>query len=374
MEIQPLLTLFFERVVIATSYSAANRINDLITLHDSSHGIHSAFIIFTITVTGVLTILNSSLLQNTGLQTSLSILISKLIISIFPLAEEQKTYSVLAAVVFYLAFWSALCSLLSVVVKQNKTVSNLWDKTVPFIVLFSSSLSIQILIENQQMLLLYLLAFFYVVMIQYYYVDIQSSYYIFLFIDSIMCRAIVLSIQDYIKNMVDNMDVAVVVFNGGLLTIAYAYLSNVRNPASQINYCLGVLIFTVSQQIFSMLQKYGYNKVNQTFVITITIFTVFLFNNSCRMHLSMPILNIFINCIVMSWGMLIETWLASFYSIFEPFILYFIIFIAIQKIQSSTASVIDFTRGIFTNKEQIAILYGYEMMVITHENYLKVQH
>jgi hypothetical protein len=365
MEVKALLNMFFERAIIATSYSAANKINDHIFIHDD--GIHPVIVIFAISVTGALTILNSNLLQNSGIQTTLSILISKLIISVFPLAEEQKTYSIFASAIFYLTFWSAICSLIQYYVKHNDQLNILWEKIVPFIVLFSSSQVIHIITENRQMLLFYLIALSYLVIIQYYSTDIQKESYIFLFIDSIMCRSIVLTIQDYIKSMIDNMDIAVVIFNCGLLILAYTITSQVSNLPSQINYCLGVMVFTISQQLFHMLQKYGDNKVSQTFIIIIIIFNFLSFNHASRRLLAAPILNICINCVALSWTMLIEIWIASFFGIFEIFFIYFIVFLSIQKIQNSTSSVIDFTEGIFSNKEQIAILYGYEMMMITHE-------
>jgi hypothetical protein len=365
MEIKSLLDTFFERAIITTSYSAADKLNELISKHNGVL-LRPVFIIFTISIAGALTILNSNLLQNSGIQTTLAILMSKLIISLFPLTEEQKTYSIFATAVFYLVFWSAMCTLIKYYAKHNDQLNVLWEKIVPFIVIFTSLELIRIMTENHQMLLFYLIALSYLVIIQYYSTDILKASYIFLFIDSFMCRSVVLTIQDYIHTMVDNMDIAVIIFNCGLLILTYTIASKISNLPSQVHYCLGVIVFTISRQIFTLLQKYANNKLSQTFVIIIIIFNFLLFNQISKRLLATPVLNICINCIALSWTMMLDFWFASFYGIFEPFFIYFIVFIFIQKIKNSTSSVIDFTEGNFSNKEQMSILNAYEIIVITH--------
>ncbi len=359
--------MFFERTIITTSYSAAETLNDLVSKHNGIL-MRPVFIIFTICITAALTILNCKLLQNSGIQTTLSILISKLIISLFPLTDEQKTYSIFASAVFYLAFWSAICTLIRYYAKHNDQLNDLWEKIVPFIVIFTSLELIRIMTKNHQMMLFYLIALSYLVIIQYYSAEFRKDYYIFIFIDSFMGRSVVLTIQDYIHTMVDNMDVAVIIFNCGLLILLYSITSKISNLPSQIHYCLSVMVFTISRQVFNILQKYGNNKVSQTFIIIIIIFNFLLFNQASKRVLASPVQNICINCIALSWTMMLKIWFASFYGIFEPFFIYFIVFISIQKIKNSISSVIDFTEGIFSNKEQISTLNAYEIIVMSHDN------
>ena len=181
-----------------------------------------------------------------------------------------------------------------------------------------------------------------------------------------MCRAIVLCIQDYAKSAIDNMDISVVAFNVAILVIGHSLITaEDKIVTSQVQYCVGVMIFTVSRQLFVILQKHFDNEVVHTFMVIITIFVLIIYNSSWQ--IGKPIFNILVNCLSLAWTLLIETWLTSFNSAFEPFLVYFIIFATLQTLQESSASVVDFTEGVVINKDQISILYSYEMMAITHE-------
>jgi len=367
-EIKESLNNLFNRAIIAVSYSAANRI----IVYVSAHGliINPVFVIFTISLTSVFIILNSGLLRVAGVQTSLSILLSKLLTSVLPLPEEQKGYFILPSVFFYLILCSCICSFIHNIVENSKIIAELWDRISPFIVLFSSSIIIQIITKNNNLQLLYLISICYLTIVQYFYCswnkidDVKNrNYYFFMFVDSIMCRALVLFIQDFVKSKIDNKDIAVVVFNVFIVVMLYSIvLMNTKiQVATQVHYTLGVLIFTISQQLFTILQKFCDNEIVQTFFITTTVMAILLYNR----HLGSPLYNICVNCLALSWTLLIEVWISSFHSAFEPFIVYFIIFIVIQKMQESALRVFDFTEGLFQTPKDI--LYGYEMIMIAHD-------
>jgi hypothetical protein len=360
------LNVFFERATIAVSYSVANRITKYITSPDHSQAIKPAFTILALSLTIGLIFLNIKVIQNSGVQTSISILISQIFTTILPLPEEQKAYFALPSIVFYVLICSVICSCISYSLVQSQVSTALWDKIFRFVILFSSSIAFQILTAVQQMKLLYLIAFCYVIFAQFYFPQIEKPNFFLLFIDSIMCRAIVLCIQDYAKSAIDNMDISVVAFNAAILVIGHSLITaEDKIVTSQLQYCIGVMIFTVSRQLFAILQKYFDNEVLHTFMVTVTIFVVILYNSNW--HVGKPIYTIVINCLSLAWTLLIETWLTSFNSAFEPYLVYFIVFATLQTLQESSASVVDFTEGIVVNKDQISTLYSYEMMAITHE-------
>lgn len=390
--VKELLDIFFDRAIIALSYSAANKITLLISNTNSNFVVNNnnnnslikpAFVMFILSLSVALIILaNKHLNTNyySGIQTTLSILISKIFTSLFPLPEEQKgSYCILPSLLFHLIMCSSICSFLRFAFEKNKIITALCDRIIPFIILFSSSMVFQQLTDNRQMHLLYLFALCYLVFIQIpsppqnrYKDHIFSSTldFFLLFVDSIMCRALVLGIQDYVKAMVDNMDIALAVFNIGILVVLNYFLVMVGNYGpSQIQYCTGVMIFTISQQLFVIVQKYCGNEPVHSFIISLTVFTSLLYNKICR-QIGKSIFVICINCLSLAWSLLIENWLSSFYGGYEPFLVFLVVFLAIQNLQEATYLIVDFTQDCYAS-HRIAnvIAYGYEMMsVIAHSD------
>ena len=368
------LNSYFERATLAVGYSASNRIMLYVT-DSKDKKITPAFIIFTISWTAVLIYLNSALLKNTGIQMSLSILISNLITTIFPAPEGQKTYFVFTSILFYLLLTSALCWIINRIVQGHASINALWSRIVPFVILFTSAIILKIVAEVQQMRLLYIVSICYIVVIQMYKVAVAPdtskpthSNYFTTFLDSIMCRSLVLWIQDYAKISIDNMDIAVIAFNIGIVILVYHHLTTFKreNSAlpSQIEYGLGVLTFNISQQIFQMLQKKCNNKVLVSFMTVITLVACLFYTNTLytkRMH------NICVFCLGMAWSLLIEQWLSHFYSLFEYLFVYLIIFMAIQNLQETILLVYDFTEGSLMSKNLLAVMHDFEsVMVIPH--------
>jgi hypothetical protein len=372
-EIRDTLNSLFDRAIIALSYSAANRITIFISSRQDQE-IKPVFVIFIISLTAALIVLNSKLLQVSGVQTSLSILISKLLISIFPLPEDQTGYILLPSIIFYLILCATLCSFINYSVKESKLSAALWNRVVPFIILFSSSIILQVLTRNSQMKPFYFIALCYIVFVQYYSFSSAVDHggggvpeYLFLFIDSVMCRALVLGIQDVVKSKIDNMDIAVIFFNTVLVILGYSIVSmNEEQTVSQIRYCLGVMVFTISQQLFTIIQKKFDNDIIHSFIITTSVITVLLYNHD---KFTRPLYFLCINCLSLAWTLLIEVWISSFYSSFEPFIIYFIIFIIIQTFQDWAVHVFNFSKGIYHTHQGdlVASLYSYEAIVIAHE-------
>jgi hypothetical protein len=173
-----LLETCFYRAIIAVSYSSADKITLLISNSDQS--IKAPFVIFIISLCAALIILNSRVLQNTGIQMSLSIVLSKLVISSFPLPEEQKVFFLLPSIVFYLALCSSICSVVDNVVSHSTSLKNLWSSIVPFVVLFTSSVILQKFNNASQLKLLYLISICYLVLSQYYFkMDEPSNFTMF---------------------------------------------------------------------------------------------------------------------------------------------------------------------------------------------------
>ena len=346
----------FDRAIIAVSYSAANKITILISNTDQS--IKASFVIFIISLCAALIILNTKLLHNVGIQTSLSIIMSKLVISSFPLPEEQTIFFLLPSIMFYLVLCSSICSFIDFVVSHTTDVKILWSKIVPFVVLFTSSTILQKFNNASQLKLLYSISICYIVLSQYYWKVDNGSHYA-LFFDSLICRSLVLCIQDAVKMSIDNMDIAIVIFNACIIITGYSlgtYLTQ------QMRYVVSVLTFTISQQLLTIVQKKCENQLIPTFLFVVLIVTIMMYNK----HWDETISNISFNCFALACSSLIDSWITSFYNSLEPFIVYLIIFITLQSMQEIAMSLFDFSEGLFTI-EKASHFYNYELMVIAHD-------
>lgn len=365
----------FDRANLAVGYSAANRIMLALSNNKSQEVVTSpAFIMFTIGLIAMLIYLNSTFLQTPGIQISLCIVISNLMTSFFPLPEVQSAYIILTSILFYLILISALCCFVHHTVKTSATTKLLWEKIVPFLVLFTSAKVLKITTDAQQMKLLYLVALCYILLIQYYGGQSQDPdfiNYFFIFVDSVMCRSMVLAIQDFATSRIDNMDIAVVVFNMAVIFLVYS-VAAIQSPKgnttlpSQVQYCLGVLNFAIAQQSFNFLLKLYSNQVMGAILSIITLMTLLHYST----FYNQAVYNICIFGIGIAWALLVESWLSSFYNFFEHVILYTIIFIMIHKLQITVTMIYEFTEGLLTTKAFAVVAYDYytNMMVIPHES------
>ncbi len=250
---------------------------------------------------------------------------------------------------------------------------SLWNRIVPFIILFTSATVLKTFEDSQQSKLLYLISFCYIIVSQLYLSKVDSNacselmpsyHYFVLFLDSIMCRATVLCIQDYARSRIDNMDTAVVVFNACIVILGNSLIQFSALP-TQIHYCLGVLVFTISQQSFVILQKHCNDDKISSFIVVITMITLLFYTHSYNKSLY----NVCIICLSLAWTLLLEQWLASFYNLQEHLIIYLILFISIQKMKETMMQVLDFTEGVLS-KDHLLIVYGFEedmLMVIPHD-------
>jgi hypothetical protein len=354
-EVKYSLKSLFDRGIIALSYSAADRIISVISNDDQS--IKTAFVILILSLTALLNLSNCKLLQNSGIQTSLSIVVSKLVISMFPLPEEQTVFCLIPAILFYLVLCSCICIIIDRLVKQCDTINLLWNSIVPFVVLFTSAITIQIFMDNAQMGQLYLISICYLALCQYFlYTGKSSENYFLLFFDSLFCRSLVLCIQDYVKANIDDMDFALVAFNACIIIVGYSLRATL---SQQITYCISVMTFTISRQILTILQKKCDTQMMPPFVIAIMAMIVFLYNR----NLGIPISNISINCISLAWSSIIELWLFSFYGNLEQFLIYIIVFIALQSFEDFALSIYDFSEGLISPN----LFYNHDLMVIAHD-------
>lgn len=372
--IKDVLNNSFDRANLAVAYSAANRI--MLVLSNKSQDVVTspAFIMFTIGLIATLIYLNSTLLKTPGIQISLSIVMSNLMTSFFPRPEVQTTYIILTSILFYLIMISGLCWFLHCTAKVSVTAKMLWEKVLPFLVLFTSAIVLKIASDAQQMKLLYFVALCYILLIQFYFDQNQNpdtANYFFVFVDSVMCRTMVLAIQDFAKSQIDNMDIAVIVFNMAVIFLVYsvAYIQKQQKKdlvlPPQVQYCLGVLNFAIAQQAFNFLLKLCNNEVLGALVTVTTVMTLLLYNR----FYNQAFYNICIFCLGMAWALLVENWIYSFYNFYEHIIIYLIIFILIQKLQTAMSLVYDFSEGLLSRRNLSAGVYDYytNMMVIPHE-------
>jgi hypothetical protein len=159
---------------------------------------------------------------------------------------------------------------------------------------------------------------------------------------------------------IDNMDIAIVIFNACIIIIGYSlgtYLTK------HMSYCVSVLTFTISRQLLAIIQKKCDNQAIPTFIFAILVMMPFIYNNKLVESLS----NISINCFSLAWSGVIELWISSFTSHAEPFLVYIVIFISLESIHHTAITIFDFSEGMFT-WESASRLYNYELMVIAHDS------
>jgi hypothetical protein len=158
------------------------------------------------------------------------------------------------------------------------------------------------------------------------------------------------------SHILARQDVGVVFLNTVLVVLGYA----VAAEQPQIQYCLGVMVFTISRQLFAIAQRRFDNDIIHCFAITATVAVVLLYDHN---KYTRPLFFLCVNCISLAWTLLIEVWIASFHGALEPFIIYFVIFVLVETCHDWAVLALDVSKGAKSDH----VLYSYEAFVIAHE-------
>lgn len=368
----------FDRANLAVAYSAANRIMLAIAIKKGQDTVRPAFGLLVVALTCILIYMNSALLKNNGIQMTLSIVISNIITSsLLPFPEMQTAYTMFTCILFYLVIISMLCWGVHCAVKHNVNTNMIWEKIVPFLVLFASAIVLKIVTDAQQIRILSIAAIVYLVMAQAarfhdkkkesnHTEDVDESSYFLVFVDSVMCRSLVLGIQEYAEIAVDNRGMGIIAFHMAAILLVYSvepYKQVIENP--QMQFFVGVLLFTVARQTFQILLRLCNNGVLGSLATIVTTITLFLYNGFSNRILY----NIGVFCLGIGWAAQVEEWISLFTNFFEHAIFYTIIFILIQKLENTMMLLYNFTEGISiitAGKMSWAYNYYENMMVIPH--------
>lgn len=326
-----LLVRILDRAVICISYSAANRVALRV---DHAAGNDMSVLLISITAGCFLLLDTSTVAKNSCVQTTLSILLSKLAVHACTPMELGAGILMPATATLLLTLYSGLCTSVRWLLRTGAQQAQ-WDLIVPYVVIFATSLILKACTRNAQLHLLYAGAIGALI------TDARSQEqalssrcpYLSLFINSLMSRGIVLMLQNYVfVTEIDKTDLPLTFAYMCLVVALFTLLKPYQHP--QIEICLGVLMFSMCRRAVQTLKALCDGHLSTTFAVTTTIIGALLLYQHTRLD---PSATLFcINSIGILWDSILEGWVMRFYQPGgEPFLLYLLIFVGMQALRDA---------------------------------------
>lgn len=337
-QLQEIVNLFFDKAVIAISYTASSRLLDRFT-SSSAHGLNIGIV--TLGITLICFVLFSEWIKNNAcLQTTLSIIISKLVIHLCMHIEPNNAHydgNVLPATIcFFLCFYSTLCvAIRSVLILEH--IHRQWDQIVPFVIIFSTSSILKSIKQNAEMRFLYVAIFIFMIWrstLEFYCNSINP--YLTQFLDSIIARGILLMLDDFIYGTSTRPGLGLCFLFGCCLTIICTWFPKAKR-STQCQMCVGVLTYSFCSRVLQAIQKLCNEQISLTFVLVLT-FVVLCLN----LRTTVTDVNQF--CAIMLgvlWRTILDQWLFSFYQEWEQLLMYMIIFWGIQGLKETITPILE---------------------------------
>ena len=325
--LQGVLDCFFERAVIAISYSAAYRLLNRLT-SSSAHGPNISLLVLGVTVVTLL-LLSRQVRQNACLQTTLSILISKLVIyGIAPLEPTAYAYGwVLPGIIcFFLCLYCSLCRAVRAVL-AFPPLQTQWDLIVPFVVIFSTTAILRAIQSHGELHFLYAAVLCH--LLWWTTLEIQGDGYLHQFVDSIMARGILLVLDDLIFGSAIRPGIGLC-----FLFAIYILLLNICFPSQQrsrpCQVCIGVLTYSLCSRILEALKLLCNQQIGITFAVVASLLVLLLYQPRY-----LDFTSICSNALSILWSNVLDSWVFSFYQEWEQILMYMIIFGGMQGLKDA---------------------------------------
>ena len=317
---------FFQRAVVSISYSAADRLAQHLMLNQYS--IAFGMLILALTLASLLLLQPG---KNECIQTTLTILVSKLITrKAFLPMEPQTSYLILPTVAFYVMFCATLCAAIAHAVKGlGPRFTTQWDSIVPYIVVFCTSAIVRTLQQKRQIHFLYFIVLCYPLCAST--LEKFSSKYASLFTESIVSRGVVLIVENYVFGKIHKADIALSFFYMSIIVCTHYVLQPARISTftNHLEVCLGVLLYSFSRHVLQTMQTYCNNEIGTIFAFTAALLIGMLYQ---RHIFSTSTIEFCINSLSILWSGMLNTWIFNFYHKWEPLFIYLMVFVLIQQL------------------------------------------
>ena len=314
--LQRVVQCFFQRAIVAVSYSAADRFARFAAVGQGSAALAA------LVLTGCALLLTG---RNACRRTTLASLLSKLLTShsgaLLPMEEAQTSYLILPSLALYYGFCAVVCGALGRLPMGAFFTANI----VPYVVIFCTARIMQVIQRRRQQHFLYFLVLVYPVCAR------ALPPGLVLFVQSLMSQGVLLIVQKYIFGSIQRADIALSFFYMCILACAQ-FLFARSGLGKQWDLCLGVLMYNFSRHLLHAMQAYCSNRLVPTFAVTVALVILLLYQR----RLFPPTTTEFcVNSLSILWGALLDAWIARFHPRWEPLFIYFFVFALIQHLRDN---------------------------------------
>jgi hypothetical protein len=330
--LQTITESFFNRAVIAISYSASARMLDRLT-SSAAHGPNIGLVALGLTIICFL-LLVDRVRQNACLQTTLSILVSKLVIHLCTPMEpsaHREGWVLPGILAFFLCLYVALCLAVRAVLVLEP-LRQQWELIVPFIVVFSTSAILKAIKHNAEMRFLYVAVLCHMLWRSTWTTpdDEIPRQYLAKFVDSIMARGVLLILDDLVFGTSIRPGIGQCLLFSTWLLLLCAYFPPDKR-SSQYQLCVGVLTYSLCTRIVQVVRLWCSNQVGITFALVAAVMLLCL-------HIPpffFEITPLCANALAILWISVLDGWLFSFYQEWEQLLMYMIIFWGLQGLKDA---------------------------------------
>lgn len=368
--LREIVDTFFDRAVIAISYSASARLLDRLT-SSSAHGPSIGLVSLGVTVLCFF-LLADQIKGNACLQTTLAIIISKLVIHVCTPMEPSARHDgwVLPGIIcFFLCLYSTLCIAMRQVLVLER-LQKPWDLIVPFIVIFSTSSILKAIKQNAEMRFLYVTIFCHLLWRTSYWDtpttgEASHELYLAQFIDSIVARGILIVLDDLVFGAILRPGIGLCLLFASWLTILCVWFPRATR-SSQCQLCVGVLTYSLCSRLLHALQSLCYGQISITFAVVAAfmVLCLHLQPQSNGASTSFDFTPVCSNALSILWSSMLDSWLFSFYQEWEQLLMYAILFWGMQGLKDTIEPILQTSAALLLSPSEMK---NNEAMLIASE-------
>lgn len=375
--LQEVLDCFFDRAVISISYSASSRMLERLT-SSSAHGPNLSLTVLGLTIVCLLLLSEERVRRNACLQTTCSILVSKLVIKACTPMEPAARHDawVLPGIIcFFLALYSTLCGVVRHVLCTGSLRAQ-WDQIVPFVVVFSTSAILRAIKQEGELRFLYVAVICHLLWWSSF--DPLSAYFPYLaqFVDSIMARGILLILDDFVFGATLRPGIGLCLLFACWLTILCVLFPRGKR-SRQLEICVGVLSYSLCGRVVNALKLLCHEQMGVTFAVVISSLILLLYLPQPKQPSLFEYTPLCSNALSILWGSMLDSWVFSFYQEWEQILMYIVLFWSIQGLKDAITPVLQKSQQQQQLQQQLLLRARQnntnEAMLIAHETQHELQ-
>jgi hypothetical protein len=292
-------------------------------------------------------LLSERIRRNSCLQTTCSILVSKLFLQVCTPMEpniRSNAWVLPGIICFFLVLYSTLCAAVRhVLLLESLRVQ--WDQIVPFIIIFSTMSILRSLKENAELRFLYVAICCHLL----WWSSLDSLLHLesvfpllTQFVDSIMARGILLILDDLVFGTTVRPGIGLCFSFMCWLTILCIFFPREKR-SRQCETCVGVLSYSLCIRLVHALKLLCKDNIGVTFAVVLALIVLLLYfyqleQGSLHFFEYTPLCS---NALSILWGRVLDNWVFSLYQEWEQILMYMIIFWGMQSLKDAITSVLQ---------------------------------